>query len=52
MNEKKLKQKPDCPEAEEWKQNQLGVAYEEKVSLDLKMMKITRSGQLRCAARQ
>jgi hypothetical protein len=52
VDEKKLKKKPDCPEAEEWKQNQLGVAYEEKVSLDLKTMKLARSGQLRCASRQ
>jgi hypothetical protein len=52
VDEKKLKKKPDCPEAEEWKQNQLGIAYEEKVSLDLKTMKMARSGQLRCAARQ
>ena len=52
VDEKKLKQKPDCPEAEEWKQNNLGVAYEEKVSLDLKTLKVARSGQLRCAARQ
>jgi hypothetical protein len=52
VDEKKLKKKPDCPEAEEWKQNNLGVAYEEKVSLDLKTFKIARSGQLRCAARQ
>ncbi len=52
VDEKKLKTKPDCPEAEEWKQNQLGVAYEEKVSLDLKTMRMIRSGQLRCAARQ
>jgi hypothetical protein len=52
VDEKKLKKKPDCPEAEEWKQGQLGIAYEEKVSLDLKTMKMTHSGQLRCAARQ
>lgn len=47
-----MKKKPDCPEAEEWKQNNLGIAYEEKVSLDLKTLKIARSGVLRCAARQ
>jgi hypothetical protein len=52
VDEKKLKKKPDCPEAEEWKQNSLGVAYEEKVSLDLATMKIARSGQMRCASRQ
>jgi hypothetical protein len=52
VDEKKLKKKPDCPEAEEWKNNNLGIAYEEKVSLDLKTLKIARSGQLRCAARQ
>lgn len=52
VDEKKLKKKPDCPEAEEWKKNNLGIAYEEKVSLDLKTLKIAHSGVLRCAARQ
>ncbi|MEN3334710.1 MAG: hypothetical protein V7641_4075 [Blastocatellia bacterium] len=52
VDEKKLKKKPDCPEAEEWKKNNLGIAYEEKVSLDLKTLKTARSGQLRCASRQ
>jgi hypothetical protein len=52
VDEKNIKKKPDCPQAEEWKRNQLGVAYEEKVGLDLKTMKIIRSGQLRCASRQ
>lgn len=52
VDEKKVKKKPDCPEAEEWKQNNLGIAYEEKISLDLKTFKLARSGELRCAARQ
>jgi hypothetical protein len=52
VDEKKLKKKPDCPEAEEWKQNGLGIAYEEKVGLDLKTLKIAHSGELRCASRQ
>jgi len=33
-------------------ENNLGIAYEEKVSLDLKTLKMARSGGLRCAARQ
>jgi hypothetical protein len=52
VDEKKLKKKPDCPEAEEWKKQELGIAYEEKVSLDLKTLKKARSGVLRCASRQ
>jgi hypothetical protein len=52
VDEKKLKKKPDCPEAAEWKQNNLVIAYEERVSLDLKTLKVARSGVLRCAARQ
>lgn len=44
--------KVDCPQAEQWKNDGLGVAYEEKVSLDLKTLKKSRSGNIRCAARE
>ena len=52
VEEKKLKKKPDCPEAEKWKADSMGVGYEEKVSLDLKTLKLDRSGVVRCAPRE
>lgn len=47
---KALKPKPDCPEAQEYKENGLGIGYMEKYILNIKTGEVTATKEYKCRA--